>query len=134
MCNNCLAITIPLGWPGMPWFWGLVQLPLEIPQLPVFPTLLKQSNNQEFHNSPQYLSSLVWCLGQRHSKSRVSLLRRQKELLLHSGDQQDTFINQSGASFQKWARENSVEFIKPSIKQLSDLLMHLYQDLDTLPL
>ena len=43
---NCLIIVIAPGWPGMPWFWGLVQLSTEIPlQLPVLTTLLKQSHN-----------------------------------------------------------------------------------------
>ena len=33
---NCLIILIAPGWPGMPWFWDLVQLSTEIPlQLPV---------------------------------------------------------------------------------------------------
>ena len=33
------------GWPGMPWFWDLLQLSTEIPlQLPVSTTLLKQSH------------------------------------------------------------------------------------------
>ena len=39
---NCLIIVIVSGWPGMPWFWDLVQLSTEIPlQLPVSTTLLK---------------------------------------------------------------------------------------------
>ena len=47
----CLIIVIALGWPGMPWFWDLVQLSTEIPlQLPVSTTLLKQSHNYVFHS------------------------------------------------------------------------------------
>ena len=39
---HCLIIVIAPGWPGMPWFWDLVQLSTEIPlQLPVLTTLLK---------------------------------------------------------------------------------------------
>ena len=42
---HCLIIVIAPGWPGMPWFWDLVQLSTEIPlQLPVSTTLLKQSH------------------------------------------------------------------------------------------
>ena len=42
----CLIIVVAPGWPGMPWFWDLVQLSTEIPlQLPVSTTLLKQSHN-----------------------------------------------------------------------------------------
>ena len=43
---HCLIIVIAPGWPGMPWFWDLVQLSTEIPlQLPVSTTLLKQSTS-----------------------------------------------------------------------------------------
>ena len=49
-------ILIAPGWPGMPWFWDLVQLSTEIPlQLPVSTTLLKQSHNYVFHSNPQHL-------------------------------------------------------------------------------
>ena len=49
--SNCLIIVIAPGWPGMPWFWDLVQLSTEIPlQLPLSRTLLKQSHNYVFHS------------------------------------------------------------------------------------
>ena len=49
---HCLIIVIAPGWPGMPWFWDLVQLSTEIPlQLPVSTTLLKQSHKYVFHNN-----------------------------------------------------------------------------------
>ena len=35
--------------------------------------------------------------------------------------------------FQKWSRENSVDFSTPSVKQISDLFMYLYQDLNRRP-
>ena len=55
--SHCLIIVIAPGWPGMPWFWDLVQLSTEIPlQLPVSTTLLKQPHNYVFHSNPQYLN------------------------------------------------------------------------------
>ena len=46
---NCLIMVIAPGWPGMPWFWDLVQLSTEIPvQLSVPTTLLKQSHKYVF--------------------------------------------------------------------------------------
>ena len=49
---NCLIIVIAPGWPGMPWFWDLVQLWTAIPlQLPVSRTLLKPSHNYMFHSN-----------------------------------------------------------------------------------
>ena len=32
--------------------------------------------------------------------------------------------------FEKWSRENLVDFSTPSVKQVSDLFMYLYQDLN----
>ena len=55
--SSCLIIVIAPGWPGMPWFWDLVQLSTEIPlQLPLSRTLLKQSLNYVFHSNPQHLN------------------------------------------------------------------------------
>ena len=36
--------------------------------------------------------------------------------------------------FEKWCRENSVDFSTPSVKQVSDFFMYLYQDLNRRPL
>ena len=79
---HCLILLIVPGWPGMPWFWDLVQLSTEIPlQLPVSTTLLKQSHNYVFHSNPQHLNLHAWCLGVDKSKNKVSLWRWQRELL-----------------------------------------------------
>ena len=37
------------------------------------------------------------------------------------------------ALFEKWCRENLVDVSKPSIKQVSDFFMHLFQDLNRRP-
>ena len=37
------------------------------------------------------------------------------------------------ALFEKWCRENSVDFSTPSVKQISDFFMYLYQDLNRHP-
>ena len=55
--SSCLISIIAPGWPGMHWFWDLVQLSTEIPlHLPVSRTLLKQSHNYVFHSNPQHLN------------------------------------------------------------------------------
>ena len=64
---HCLIIVIAPGWPGMPWFWDLVQLPTEIQQL------LKQSHNYVFHSNPQHLNLHAWCLGVDNSKNKTFL-------------------------------------------------------------
>ena len=129
---NCLIILIAPGWPGMPWFWDLVQLSTEIPlQLPVPTTLLKQSHNYVFHSNLPHLSLHAWCLGVDSSKNKASLWRWQRELLPLSGHQQGPSTSQSGPLFEKWCRENSVDFSTPSVKQISDFF--LYQDLNRRP-
>ena len=79
-------------------------------QLLVSATLLKQSHNYVFHSNPQHLNLHAWCLGVDNSKNKASLLR-----------------------FEKWCRENSVDFSTPSVKQVSDFFMYLYQDLNRRP-
>ena len=72
--SNYVIIVIAPGWPGMPWFWNLVQLSTEIPlQLPVSRILLKQSHNYVFHSNSQHLNLHAWCLGVDSSKNKASL-------------------------------------------------------------
>ena len=40
-----------------------------------------------------------------------------------------TIFKSKRALFEKWCRENSVDFSTPSVKQVSDYFMYLYQDL-----
>ena len=44
-----------------------------------------------------------------------------------------TICKSKWALFEKWCRENSVDFSTPSVKQISDFFMHLYQDLNRRP-
>ena len=69
--STCLIIVIAPGWPGMPWFWDLVQLSAEIPpHLPVSRTLLKQSDNYVFHSfTTSQPSRLVSRSGQLQEQS-----------------------------------------------------------------
>ena len=109
---HCLIIVIAPGWPGMPWFWDLVQLSTEIPlQLPVSTTLLKQSHKYVFHNNPQQLNLHAWCLGADNSKNKASLWRWQRELLLLSGHQQEPSTSQSGPYLKNGAEK--IRWISP---------------------
>ena len=94
---HCLIIVIAPGWPGMPWFWNLVQRSTEIPlQLPVSTTLVKQSHNYVFHSNSQHRNLHAWCLGVDSSKNKASLWRLQRELLPLRGHQQGPSTSQSG--------------------------------------
>ena len=44
-----------------------------------------------------------------------------------------TIYKSKWALFEKWFRENSVDFSTPSVKQISDFFMYLYQDLNRCP-
>ena len=44
-----------------------------------------------------------------------------------------TIYKSKWALFEKWCRENSVDFSSPSVKQVSDFFMYLYQDLNRCP-
>ena len=44
-----------------------------------------------------------------------------------------TIYKSKWALFEKWCRENSVDFSTPSVKQVSDFFMYLYQDLNRFP-
>ena len=109
---NCLIIVIAPGWPGMPWFWDLVQLSTEIPlQLPVSATLLKQSHNPMFHSNPQHLNLHAWCLGVDSSKNKASQWKWQRELLPLKGYQQGPSTSQSGPFLRNGAEK--IRWISP---------------------
>ena len=44
-----------------------------------------------------------------------------------------TIYKSKWALFEKWCRENLVDFSSPFVKQISDLFMYLYQDLNRRP-
>ena len=44
-----------------------------------------------------------------------------------------TIYKSKWALFEKWCRENSMNFSTPSVKQISDFFMYLYQDLNRRP-
>ena len=44
-----------------------------------------------------------------------------------------TIYKSKWALFEKWCKENSVDFSTPSVKQISDFFMYLYQDLNRRP-
>ena len=114
---HCLIIVIAPGWPGMPWFWDLVQLSTEIPlQLPVSRTLLTTSQ------SPRLVSRS----GQLQEQG--FLVEVAERIAAPQRSSTRTIYNSKWALFEKWCRENSVDFSTPSVKQVSYFFMYLYQD------
>ena len=117
----------------MPWLWDLVQLSTEIPlQLPVSTTLLRQSHNQVFHHNPQHQPPrLVSRSGQLQEQGfSVEVAER---IAAPQRSSTRTIYKSKWALFEKWYAENSVDFSTPSVKQVSDFFMYLYQDLNRRP-
>ena len=108
---QCLVIVIAPGCPGMPWFWDLVQLSTEFP--------LQYQCQQLFLNSPIIIGFSVEVAERILAPQRSSTR---------------TIYKSKWALFEKWCRENSVNFSIPYVKQVSNFFMYLYQDLNRCPL
>ena len=95
-------------------------------------TPLKQTHKYVFHNNPQQLNLHAWCLGVDDSKTSISV--EVAERIAEPQRSSTRIIYKSKwALFEKWCRENSVDFSTPSVKQISDFFMYLYQDLNWCP-
>ena len=118
---HCLIIVIAPGWPGMPWFWDLVQLSTEIPlQLPVSTTVLKTVPQVCVPQQPTTAQPprLVSRSGQLQEQGfSVEVAER---IAAPQRSSTRTINKSKWALFEKWCRENSVDFSTPSVKQISD--------------
>ena len=132
-CNRLIIVIAP-GWPGMPWFLG------PSAALNRDPTPITSVNNTS-QTVPQL------CVLQQSTKSQPP------RLVSRSGQLQEqslsvemteriaapqrsstrTIYKSKWALFEKWYRENSVDFSTPSVTQVSDFFMYLYQDLTRCP-
>ena len=77
----CQMIVVAPGWPGMSWFWDLIELSTKSPLLlPHRETLLKQPFSQRFHQNLPYLNLHVWHLNSRLNHLKNSQGPWQREL------------------------------------------------------
>ena len=53
-----------------------------------------------------------------------------ERIAAHQRSSTRTIYKSKWALFEKWCSENSVDFSTPSVKQVSDFFMYLYQDLN----
>ena len=82
---RCRIIMIGPGWPGMSWFWDLVDLSTKLPlRLPLWVNLLTQPLSNKLHNNVAYLNLHAWHLesvmkvqedSQRKWRSKLRSLR-----------------------------------------------------------
>ena len=102
---RCRMIVVAPGWPGMPWFWDLVELSTKPPlQLPQWPNLLKQSMNQKLHQNLEFLNLHVWHLDTSQSKTNSSLNRWKGGLRHLNANPPGEFTHQGGPYLNNGAR------------------------------
>ena len=124
--QGCLRmILIALGWPNMPWFWDLVKMSVQIPLSPPrVEKLLTQPFNECPHRDLITLNLHAWFLEPQPFNKRVSLTKWQQELKLLRDIQPETSVSQS---FVRWCEKGQMDFRSPSIKQIADFLLYLFQ-------
>ena len=119
----CRMIVLAPGWPGMPWFWDLVDLLTRVPlQLPHWKTLLKQPHSNRVHNNVEYLNLHVWLLDSRNPILEDSHLRWQKELRHLKGNPQEKSINQGGPFMGNGAHR----ITSAPVPQVAEFLNYLF--------
>ena len=80
----CRMIVVAPGWPGMAWFWDLVDLSTKPPlKLPLWKTLLKQPHNSCLHRNLEYLNLHAWHLDTRRDTHLGSRPQWKVALELH---------------------------------------------------
>ena len=118
----------------MPWFWDLVQLSTDIPlQLLVSTSLLTVPqlcvSQQATTSQPQLLESRSGQLQEQGFSVEVAEI-----IAALQRSSTRTIYKSKWAIFEKLCRENSVDFSTPSVKQVSDFFVYLYQVLNRRPL
>ena len=129
----CQMIVVAPGWPGMSWFWDLIDLSTKPPLfLPHWEYLLKQPFSQRFHQNLPYLNLHVWHLDSRPSHLKNSQAQWQRELRHLRDYHPEGFMNQGGP-FLNHGVEKQVEFKQPSISIIADFLTHLFNEKNLKP-
>ena len=128
------AILIAPGWPNMPWFWDLVELSARVPLcLPHHPDLVTQPFNKARHRDLTNLNLHAWLLEPRQSRSKGSLAQWRQELRRLKDVQPEQSTKRSGPFFVRWCETSQMDFRNPSIKQIADFLLHLFQEKNLQP-
>ena len=108
------VILIAPGWPNMPWFWDLVELLSQIPLcLPHHSDLVTQPFNKACHRDLTNLNLHAWLLEPRQSRRTV--------------------YEAKWSIFVRWCETSQVDFRSPSVKQIADFLLHLFQEKNLQP-
>ena len=117
-------ILIAPGWPNISWFWDLVSLSSQIPlTLPVQEDLVTQPFNGTCHRDLTNLNLHAWLL--EHPKSTTREVAARIEAPQRSSTR--AIYKSKWAIFVKWCKSNQVDFKSPSVTQVAEFLLHLFQ-------
>ena len=123
----CQMIVVAPGWPGMAWFWDLLELSTRPPlQLPLWPNLLKQPHNCLFHHNLAYQNLHAWHLDSRSLSHLGSQPGWKVEFRSLRGSSLEWSTPHSGP-YRQWCRQNQMECTTSSVPQIADFLLHLFQ-------
>ena len=86
------------------------------------------SSQQATTSQPQYLVSRSGQLQEQGFSVEVA-----ERIAVPQGSSTRTIYKSTWALFEKWCRKNSVDFSTPSVKEVSDFFVYLYQVLNRLP-
>ena len=118
---RCKMIVVAPGWPGMHWFWDLVNLSTKTPlQLLQWPYLLKQPFSQRFHQNLMYLNLHVWHLDTTQNHLNHSLNRWHIELRHLKDPHLEDCMSQGGPFLDTGVST------EPSISDIAEFLNHLF--------
>ena len=92
-------IMITPGWPGISWFWYLVDLS-NVPRLPLWVNLLTHSFSNRIHNNLGYLNSYCLASGVSHKIQEDS--QRKWQRVLRNLREARKIDESKGSIFGKW--------------------------------
>ena len=130
LSHDCKRIIlIPPGWPNMPWFWDLVELSVHIRSLPASTprsggaTIQREPPQGSGRSEPLYLAPRVKAIKRQgfsdQVAARIEAPQRPSTRVIYEV---------KWALFVHWCQSNQVDFRSPSIKQVADFLLYLFQE------
>ena len=123
----CRMIVLAPGWPGMPWFWDLVDLSTRVPlQLPHWKTLLKQQNSNRFHNNVEYLNSTCVASGFQESNSGRFSSEVAERIKAPQRESSRKVYQSRWTIYGQWCSPNKVDITSTTVPQVAEFLNYLF--------
>ena len=118
----CRMIVLAPGWPGMPWFWDLVDLSTRVSlQLPHWKTLLKHLHSNRFHNNVEFLNLHVWLLDSGRFSSEVA-----ERIKAPQRESSRKVYQSRWTIYGQWCSHNKVDITSTTVSQVAEFLNYLF--------